>query len=421
MRLDFPPDARHALARPAARTLSRRSFVRAAAAATLGGLLAGCDLGELLGDRSGAGPSAAAPPAEDWAAWWSRKEPTGRLIFANWPYYIDLAEGRRRSIDLFTDETGINVEYFRPILSNESFFGEIEPYLSAGLPLFWDLIVMTNGPYVTKLANEGWLTPLDPTRLPTFQQTASDLVRDPSWDPGNRHSVAWQSGLTGIAYRPEAVEALGREPTSIGDLFDPALAGRVGMLTDLQDLGSFGLLAIDVEPGTSTERDWIAAADRLREQRSLGLIEGYHDQSYLSALRRGQLWASQAWSGDVFQAQQAGEPLGFVVPDEGGMFWTDNLLIPAGAKHPADAMAFMDFVYRPEVAALIADWVWYISPVPSAKQIVATELDDPAVAKSPLVFPTDAAMARFLEYRVFENEDEATAWTSIFGAVPFGL
>jgi spermidine/putrescine transport system substrate-binding protein len=419
----FPNDEGRMPFVPGARTLTRRSFFRAAAAVSLGGLLASCDLDDVL-DR--AGETVVPPtssPVEDWDAWWSRKQETGRLLFANWPYYIDLANGERRSLDLFTDETGINVEYFRPIVSNEGFFEEIAPYLEAGLPLYWDLIVMTNGPYVTKLVNEGWLTPLDHSRLPTFDRHASDLVRDPLWDPGNRHSVAWQSGLTGIAYRAEAVEALGRTPRSIGDLFDPALAGRVGMLNDLQDLGSFGLLANDVDPGGSTESDWLAAAETLREQRAAGVVRDYRDQSYLRALQRGDVWLSQAWSGDVFQAQQAGDALEFVVPDEGGMFWTDHLMIPAGAKHPADALAFMDFVYRPEIAALIADWVWYISPVPAARDIVANDLGDPAVADSPLVFPTvdPAGTEAFKEYRVFENEDEADAWASIFGAVPFGL
>jgi spermidine/putrescine transport system substrate-binding protein len=177
----------------------------------------------------------------DWDAWWGAKRRAGRVNFANWPYYIDFRKGRRPSLDLFTQETSIRVNYFHTIDGNESFMREIEPYLEAGLPPFYDVIVMTNGPQVSKLVNSGYLTPLDRSRLVNFDQHASDLVRDPAWDPGNRFSVAWQSGLTGIAYRPEAREALGRPPSSIGDLFDPALEGRVGMMSDLQDLGSAGL------------------------------------------------------------------------------------------------------------------------------------------------------------------------------------
>jgi len=405
--------------------LTRRAFLgRAGGAVSLGfaaAFLAACDPKD--GGSSAAAPSASEAPV-DWEAWWARQPQTGRMSFANWPFYIDTAEGNRKpSLERFTKETGIHVKYFHPIQGNASFLAAIQPYLEAGLPPFYDLIVMTNGPQVTKLIDSGWVTPLDQSRMTNFRQYASDLVVDPNWDPGNRHTMAWQSGLTGIGYRPEAVEALGHAPTSIHDLFDPALAGRVGMMSDLNDLGSFGLLAIDVEPADSTEADWSKAANALRKQRAAGIASGYFDQSYVAALKRGDIWAGQAWSGDIFQAQQAGSDLAFAVPDEGAMLWTDNMMIPMNAKHPADAMAFMDFVYRPDIAAMIADWVWYVSPVPAAAEIVANDLGDPAVAKSPLVFPTQEMLGsgRLKQYRVFESEAEAATWEGVFGSVRLGL
>src|SRR5215207_10060837 len=63
------------------------------------------------------------------------------------------------------------------------------------------------------------------------------------------------------------------------------------------------------------------------------------------------------------------------------------MLIPRGARHPVDALRLMNFVYDPEIAAIIADWVWYLCPVPRAQGIVANEIGDPRVAHSPLVFP----------------------------------
>ena len=423
MAAPFPPDTGPTIDRGALPRWSRRDFLgrvsRGAGLLAAGGLLAACEAG--LPNPSEA--TADAGPI-DWREWWSSKRQSGRLDFANWPYYIDFTRGGRQSLSLFTEDTGIHVNYFHTIDGNASFLEEIEPYLEAGLPPFYDLIVMTNGPQVSKLMNAGYLTPLDHTRLVNFDQHASELVRDPAWDPGNRYSVAWQSGLTGIAYRPEAVEALGRVPTSLGDLFDPAFEGRVGMMTDLQDLGSAALLSIGVEPGKSGEEDWVKAADALRDQRASGVVAGYFDQSYVRALRDGDVWISQAWSGDIFQQQQLGREIEFVVPEEGAMFWTDNMLIPRNAKHPVDAMTMMDFVYRPDVAAMIADWVWYISPVPAAAGIIARRFDHPEVASSPLVFPSVESMnpnGPFEEYRVFEGDDEAAAWESIFGSIPFGL
>jgi spermidine/putrescine transport system substrate-binding protein len=405
-------------------TFGRRAFLgRAAtgmAALAAAGVLAACHPDQ--GGQAPGGASSAAPA--DWPAWWKRQRSSGWMNFANWPFYIDTTTGNRHpSLERFTASSGVRVKYFHPIQGNASFLEKIQPYLEAGLPPFYDLIVMTNGPEVTRLIDSGWLTPLDQKRLQNFRANASDLVRDPNWDPGNEHTVAWQSGLTGIGYRQEAVDALGHAPRSIHDLFDHSLKGRVGMMSDLNDLGSVGLLAIDVDPIGSTHDDWNRAADKLREQRASGVVRGYLDQSYLHALRKGDIWAGQAWSGDIFQAQQAGAALEFVVPEEGAMIWTDNMMIPLHAQHPVDAMELIDFVYQPEIAAMIADWVWYLSPVPAAKEIVATQLGDPTVADSPLVFPTPDQLngSHVKQYRVFESEAEASLWSSIFGSVILGL
>jgi spermidine/putrescine transport system substrate-binding protein len=397
-----------------------------AGAVALGGMLAGCR-----------GPSSPSAPAIDWTEWWGRQETTGSLTFANWPYYIDRAQGNvHPSLDLFTQSTGIQVEYRRPIRGNATFLEKIRPALEAGEPTGYDLIVVTNGPQLSTLLDSGWVVPLDHVSLEQFDANAGPLVTDPAWDPGNRYTVAWQSGLTGIGYRPEAVEALGRDPTSVHDLWDPSLAGRVGMFTDEMDLGSFGLLAVDADPERSNEYDWSRAALELRRQQSSGVLRGYYDQGYLHALQRGDIWISQAWSGDIFQANQLGHPeLRFALPDEGAMFWTDNMMIPAGAAHPRDAMTYIDFVYQPHVAAMIADWVWYVSPVPAAASIIRDRFDDPAVADSHLVFPPDVAfdgsssalgsggsdpssgIGEFRDYYVFRSEEEIAAWRRTFGGI----
>ncbi len=321
-------------------------------------------------------------------------------------------------------------------MSNAGFLDEIRPALEAGNPVGYDLIVISNGPELSEMIRSGWVIPLDRSRLPTFEQYAGPLVRGPVWDPDNTYSIAWQSGLTGIAYAPEAVDALGHEPTSIQDLWNPALAGKVGMMSDLVELGSAGLLAVGIDPSVSTPDNWRTAADMLQRQRD-AVDPRYYDQGYVDALTRRDTWISLAWSGDIFQLNNLGQPdLRFVVPAEGAMFWTDNMLIPANAAHPLDALTFMDFVYRPRIAAMIADWVWYVCPVPAAKPIVAKQLDDKAVARSPLVFPGAGLIGHAVEgttgdggpellgsrirnYYVYADADEYRAWADTFEPIVF--
>jgi spermidine/putrescine transport system substrate-binding protein len=380
-------------------------------------------------------PSPSAAPEIDWDAWWAEQGLTGELDFANWPYYIDREGATHPSLDLFTAETGISVTYQSTIRSNAVFLDEIRPALQAGEPPGYDLVVISNGPELSELIANEWVTPLDHSRLPTFAANAGPLVRGPIWDPDNRYTIAWQSGLTGIAYAPKAVEALGHVPTSVQDLWNPNLRGRVGMMSDPVELGSAGLLSIGIDPSVSTPDNWARAADALRSQRE-AVDPRYYDQGYVDALARGDTWVSMAWSGDIFQLRHLGQAdLRFVVPTEGAMFWTDNMLIPRNAAHPLDALTYMDFVYRPRIAAMIADWVWYISPVPAARPIVAKRLDDPDVARSRLVFPGPELVGHAVEgegdggpellgsrvrnYYVYADPDEYREWASVFEPIPF--
>jgi spermidine/putrescine transport system substrate-binding protein len=129
-----------------------------------------------------------------------------------------------------------------------------------------------------------------------------------------------------------------------------------------------------------------------------GLRVTFFKQNYVNALANGDVVATMAWSGDIYQENAIGAPEGmqFATPNDGGLLWTDNMVIPAGAQHPVDAITLMDFVYRPEIAAMITAFVAYVTPVPEARDVIlanAAAATDPrtkdklqVLADSPLVF-----------------------------------
>ncbi|MBL7495194.1 spermidine/putrescine ABC transporter substrate-binding protein [Frankia sp. CNm7] len=380
--------------------LGRRGFLRLGGAAGVAALLAACGVeGEKSNDSSGTAP-------EDF---WDGKEKAGVLNFANWPLYIDVADdGSNPSLKKFEDEKGIKVTYREVIQDNESFFATIRPQLAANQSTGHDLIVMTNGLQLDKLIALGYLAPLDLTKLPNFVKNADASVKNPAYDQGNKYTVAWQSGITGIAYDPEKT---GREITSYEDLFDPAFAGHVGMFGENQDLPNLALVGMGIDPTTSTPDDWKKAADKLTKQREDGIVRKYYVQDYIDPLAAGDLWITMAWSGDVFQQVAAGSNLKFVVPQEGAILWTDNMCIPKTAEHPVDAITYMDFAYEPEVAAMLADYINYITPVQSAKSLVS-----PEIGESPLIFPSQEDLANTHRFRVLTTEEE-TEWNKIFQPV----
>lgn len=359
-----------------------------------------------------------------------RAEPDGIVNFANWPLYIDkvkTADGkvRRPSLDRFTDETGILVNYREVIQEAGWFYDRIEPYLAAREPTGWDIIVITNGQALTKLMALGYLEELPGDLRPNFDLNAGDLARDPAYDPGNRFTMAWQSGITGIAYNPKLT---GRRVTSLRDLFDPRFRGKVGMFADLVDCPNIALLAVGASPEESQPAEWREAADLLKRQKQAGIVREYYQQNYVKALQRGDVALTLAWSGDVYQMNPSGDPEGFrfVVPDDGALIWTDAMCVPKGAQHPADAIRLMDFVYRPEIAAMITRGVAYVSPVPEAQAVLlemaqetidaeeSLQLED--LAASPLVFPAAEDVARLRTYRVLSEEEELE-WNGLFGPI----
>jgi spermidine/putrescine transport system substrate-binding protein len=359
-------------------------------------------------------------------------EPAGLLNFANRPSGIDRVPGEnghatRPSLDLFTARTGIQVNYREVIPGADAFFRQIEPFLAADRPTGWDLIVITSGQVLFAMIELGYLEELPNGRRPSFDRYAAQLVRDPAYDPDNGHTMAWQSGIMGIAYDPFRT---GRSISSVEDLFADEFAGRVGMFDDVVDTPSTALLALGVPPAESTESDWAAAAELLRGQREGGIAAGYYQQEYVALLGRGRIALTMARSSDILAAKAAGlipEQIEFVVPDEGGLLWTDCMCIAKGATHLADAMTFMDFVYEPATAAQITQYVQAISPVPEAQaelvQMAEAATDDAerarilAVAEDPLVFPTPEAVAELHPYRVPASLEEVGAWEDAFRPV----
>ncbi|MGH9020049.1 MAG: polyamine ABC transporter substrate-binding protein [Acidimicrobiales bacterium] len=363
-------------------------------------------------------------------AWWRKQKAHNLVEFANWPLYIDALKGKHPSLTHYTNVTGTKVNYHEVIQDNSSFYATIRPSLAAGQSIGYDIIVMTNNnPPLHYLIELGWLIPLNHSAMPNFSKYAGPLVKNPSWDPGNKYSMAWQSGWTSVAYNSKVVKNPG---DSIEILFSKKYAGRVGMMSDPYELGCVGLLAIGVEPEKSTESDWSKAATKLQKQKSDGIVAAYYDQSYIQHLKNGDTVVSQCWSGDIFQANLNAKykDLTLMVPKEGLMLWTDNMVIPLHAANPVDAMAIMDYFFSPLTESVVEYYDNYICPVPAAKQqllhptgwnksvltALKPEIQLPAstIADSPDIFPTPQRVTQSRNYYQFKNQDEIDAWTNLF-------
>ncbi|MGL5816073.1 MAG: ABC transporter substrate-binding protein [Phycicoccus sp.] len=356
--------------------------------------LAGCtgegeaaDSGESASATRSAAPTTAADKA---------------LVWVSWPGYMDYTDDRSKSptLDAFTSQTGIDVDYREDIDDNVEYVGSIEAALAGKRPVQADILTLTTW-MAAKLARRGVFQPFGPID----GATVIPALARPEWDPDQKLSIPWQAGLTGIAYDARRVE---RAITSISEIFTRAdLKGRLGVLSEYDDAIGMTLLGQGKDAATATPGDVEAAIGFLGDEKKRGQIQGFYGNDFVDELTSGRLAASIAWSGDVLQAQADNPYLKFVVPEEGLMIWADNLLVPAASTRSKLVTQLVDYYYQPQVAAKVAAWVNYICPVEGAQD--AMQEIDPELASSPLIFPDSSVLDRAYQLPAAAGADELRA------------
>lgn len=257
----------------------------------------------------------------------------------------------------FEKSTGVRVEYH-----TYSTAEELNQILRGGERI--DVAVPTHN-YLAALIREQLLQPLDFSRLPNRRHLDPQLLSKLAGvDPGNQYAVPYLWGAVGLAVnQPQAEQALGGPlPESWGLLFDPQYSQR---------LKTCGLSLLDAPDETFSvllnyQGRTFARSGTTQVQRAGQVLAAlrpslrYIDsQRYIQDLNAGKLCVAMAWVGDALHAATAGQPVRFVVPQEGSVLFIDNLAIPRNAEHPELALRFIDYLLQPQVAAQITSATLY--------------------------------------------------------------
>jgi spermidine/putrescine transport system substrate-binding protein len=331
------------------------------------------------------------------------------LNFANWPFYIDVE--KPTTLQGFTQETGIRVNYYEEINDNAEYFAKVQGPLSQGNGIDRDIFVFTdNSRFPGLLVGEGWVQELDKDLIPNITNLV-DTQASPPFDPDRTYSLPWVSGMTGIAWN----EALTGPVTSVQQLLeDPKLKGKVTMLEEMADSIGVVMLQNGDDTASVTDESFNRAIDSIQAAVDSGQIRQFTGNDYAQPLANGDLAAAVAWSGDVIQLVADNPKLKWAIPESGGMIWTDNMLIPTGGSAPT-ASTYMNYVYDPAVAARLAKAITYVTPVKGAKEELAKT--DPETANNPLIFPDDDTLSQLKQFDsvALDNEEYITLWQGVLG------
>ena len=342
--------------------------------------------------------SSAPKPAEDISA------TDKTLTWSNWPAYIDEDDdGNYPTLVRFQDETGIAVEYKIDIDDNNTYYGTIKDQLALGQFTGSDTFCLTEW-MVARLIRFGYVQDLDAANIPNKANLAPALL-NPDFDPGRAKSLPWQNGFAGLAWN---TEELPKGLLSVDDLWKPELKGKVTVLSEMRDTMGIIMLSqgVDISTGDWGIDEFSAAIEVLESNVLSGQILGIKGNEYMQDFVSGDAIAAIAWSGDitVLNAEAGYEKWKFALPDAGGTLWGDTFVVPMGSPRKTNAETLMNYYYEPEVAAEVAAWVNFITPVVGAQE-VAAELY-PELADNQLIFPNEETLSQSHIFRTLDSADD---------------
>ena len=338
------------------------------------------------------------------------------LNWANWPGYMDENDAKEYPTLMgFEEESGIKVNYLVDVNDNAEYYGKVKDQLALGQDIGADTVCLTDW-MVSRWIRLGYTQELDHANIPNVKNLNPSL-QNPDFDPGRTQSLPWQGGFAGLCWNKEK---LPNGLKSVNDLWDPALKGKVGVLSEMRDTMGLIMLqeGIDIS-GEFTSDDFMKAIEVFRTQVESGQIRNVKGNAYVDDLANGDTIAAIVWSGDVTLINgEAGDKFGFAIPEAGGTIWNDNFIVPVGSTHKANAEKLMNYYYEPEVAAEVAAWVNYITPVEGAK--AEAEKIDPALAENQLIFPDEETLAKVKLFRTLTPEEDQ-AFGEQFDSILLGV
>ena len=113
------------------------------------------------------------------------------LNFSNWTFYMDVEGKKHPTLDQFKAETGITVNYFEDVNSNDEYFAKVQGRLSQGQGIDRDIFVATdNSRFPGLYVDEGWVQPLDRSLIPNIDNLI-EAQASPPFDPDRTYSLPW--------------------------------------------------------------------------------------------------------------------------------------------------------------------------------------------------------------------------------------
>ena len=336
---------------------------------------------------SGSTPAASAAPASTAA---SAAPASGELNLYTWEGMFP-----QDVLDAFTAETGIKVNY-SSFDTDETMLAKLETAKGGD----YDLVIADD--YIIQTAiKENLVQKLDKTKLTNFGNI-NPIYQGQFFDPTDEYTVPYGAGVQTIVYDPSTVKI---DIKGYADLWDPSLADSVAVIANYRVIDGMALKVLGESYNTEDVSKIEAAGKKLQELApNIRLIK---DDNLQDDILSGEVSAAVMYTSQVTQACMANPDLKFVYPTEGIGLGIMAQFIPVNAPHADAALAFIDYILRPDVSAKCFEFLGYYCTNSAADSLI-----DPAY-QSFLTLPGDFSGNTEMIQSISAAADEAHVkiWT----------
>ena len=331
----------------------------------------------------------------------------------NWSDYV-----APDTLEKFTKATGIKVNY-DVYDSNEILSAKLQAGRSG-----YDVVFPSASPFLAQQIKAGIFQKLDRSKLKNFAglDPAAMKTLGSVADPGNLYAIPYQISATGIGYNIDKVAkaAPGLVIDGWSALFDPAVVSKmkgcgVSLLDTPTEVFAAALLFQGKNGSSLDSADLKSAAEVVGKIRPS--LKYFHSSKYINDMANGDTCLAHGYVGDLVQARNRaneagkGVKLGIIIPKEGAVVNIDSAAIPVDAPHPDNALAFIDFLLRPEIMAAITNTTGYANAVPASRSLVKKE-----ILEDPVIYPPAEVVAKEFQVppaELAKERERTRLWTAV--------
>ena len=310
----------------------------------------------------------------------------GEVVVYNWGEYLD-----PEVLDLFTEETGINVVY-EEFETNEMMYPKIETGAVS-----YD-VVCPSDYMIQKMRENGLLSEINFDNVPNLKNIGEEYLKSSQeFDPENKYSVPYCWGTVGILYNKTMVD----EPVTSWDvLWDEKYKDNILMQDSVRDALGIALKRLGYSLNSENEAEIAEAADTLIDQKPL--VQAYVIDQVRDKMIGDEAALGVIYSGEAIYTQRENENLEYVIPEEGSNIWIDSWVIPKNAKNKENAEAFINFMCKPEIALMNFEYITYSTPNTAARELI----EDEDIRNSKIAFPDASELERCETFRYLGDETD---------------